>query len=121
MFAIIFPNRLSCLRNIGTVIVCFIFPQSSWYRGNRHWIYETFYFTESLDFIPGTSNSNSYRGYMKDIKWIVVGSAEKYGQAGEWILDLKSSNSSLKTVVCEVYSWRPHLAVFMPVCELWSI
>lgn len=28
---------------------------------------------------------------MKDIKWIMVGSAEKYGQAGEmWILDLKT-------------------------------
>lgn len=76
-FAIIFPNRLSCLRNISTVIVYFIFPQSSWYRGNRHWIYGTFYFTELMYFVPGVSNSNSYRGYMKDINWIIVGSGEK--------------------------------------------
>lgn len=33
MFAIIFPNRLSCLKSATRVVVPLIFPQSSCYRG----------------------------------------------------------------------------------------
>jgi hypothetical protein len=72
---------------MSTVIVCFIFPQSSWYRGidtefMKHFIL--------LSLIPRVSNPNFCKGYVENINYTMVGSGGSYGQSRDWIPSLKT-------------------------------
>lgn len=75
MSYIIFPNRLSCVRNISIVIVLY-FLKTAGTEGigtkfMKHFI------SQKHGIEPRVSNSNPYSGYMEAINGITEGNGEK--------------------------------------------